>query len=113
MAIEQKTVFRTLDAVLESAVETRRALRQTEIVTRRLRRQIEQETSVTDAMIKLGTRDVRRELSDHLVALERARREAQRAIVALAISEGASQAQVARIWGVSRQPVARIAKGRE
>lgn len=110
MKVEEMVALEARDEVLKLGAETRLALRRTEVVTRRLRRQIERSTPVTESMLVLGIGDVRQDLSDHLDALVRARHEAQHAIVALAVSQGVSRGQLARVWGVSRQLVSRLAK---
>jgi len=110
MTVEDITALEALDAVLEAGREARQALRRTGTVTRRLQRQIEKGTPVTEAMSALGLGDVRRDLSDQIDALVRARHSAQHAIVALAVSEGVSRGELARVWGVSRQLVSRLAK---
>jgi len=108
--VEEIAALEALDAVLEAGRERRQALRRTETLTLRLRRQIEKGTRVTEAMTALGTGDVRRDLSDQIDALVRARHTAQHAIVGLAVSEGVSRGELARVWGVSRQLVSRLAK---
>jgi hypothetical protein len=111
MAMGQVATLKALDAVLESAAEARQSLRQVETTYRRFRSRIEKGKSVAEAFDGLGIPEGRQEIHDRLADLERTRHEARRAIIALGVSEGLSMGELARLWGVSRQLVSRIAKG--
>jgi hypothetical protein len=110
MAIRQNVTVKALEGVIEASISARQALRQSETVLRRLQRRIEKGLSVAEAFAGLGMADSRRATFDSINALEHARREARRALIALGMSEGLSLGQMARQWGVSRQLVTRMAK---
>lgn len=110
MSKERIAGLNAIDEVLDAAKEARQALGRSEVLTRRLRRKIADGTPVMEAMTLLGIGDIRRDLSSRLDALESARHRAQHVILDLAVSEGGSQGEVARLWGVSGQLVSRLAK---
>jgi hypothetical protein len=112
MAKTKTATLTALDAAIQTSISARMALRQSETVLRRLRRRIEKGSSIAEAFSGLNIPDERQLTFDRLKALERARREARRAIIALGASEGLSLGQMARQWGVSRQLLARVAKER-
>jgi hypothetical protein len=111
-ADEHLVTLTALDAVLESVKQARRALRQTETAYRQFRRRIEKRSSISQAFSGLGIPERRREINVGLDALEHSRHEARRAIIAQGLSEGLSLGQLARLWGVSRQLITRMAKER-
>jgi hypothetical protein len=111
MAQIPNATLKTTEEFITTSTQLRQALRQTEIVTRRFQRRIESGASVTDSFQVLGDRGTFHSLTDLLDELEHARHACRRAIAAQAISEGMSRGELARMWGVSRQLVARIAKG--
>jgi|ERR1022692_3191759 hypothetical protein len=111
MANEQIATMKVLEAVIEASREVRQVLRQGETVYLRFLRRIEKGATVDEAFAGLGVPEFRREITDHLKALEHARHETRRAIIAYGLSEGMSRGDLARYWGVSRQLVARTAKG--
>ncbi len=81
-----------------------------ETAYRRFLGRIESGSSVAEAFAALDIPGVRQELTDSLNALEHARHEARRAVIARGTSEGLSFGALARMWGVSRQLIARMAK---
>lgn len=110
MTDEQIVTLKALDAVLESPREAREALRQTETAYRRFRRRIEKGSSIAEAFAGLGVPERRREITDRLNALEQTRLQARQAIIVQGVAGGLSLGQLARLWDVSRQLVARMAK---
>ena len=110
MATKQDATLTALDAVIRASISARQALRQSETVLNRLRRRIEKGSSITEAMAGLGIAENRQSTFECLTALERARRDARRAMIDLGASQGLSLGHMARQWGVSRQLIARIAK---
>jgi ribosome-binding protein aMBF1 (putative translation factor) len=111
MAMNRNATLTTTDAFIEISIRVRQALRETETATRRFQRRVEAGSSVTDAFSVLGEPGRFTALTDLLSALEHARRDCRRAVAAQAKAEGMSQRELARMWGVSRQLVTRIAKG--
>jgi hypothetical protein len=110
MAMKRNATLTTTDAFIEVSVRVRQALRQTETATRRFQRRLESGAPVTQAFSALGESQQFNALTDLLSELEQARRECRRAVAAQAKSEGMTQGELARMWGVSRQLVTRIAK---
>jgi DNA-directed RNA polymerase subunit N (RpoN/RPB10) len=109
MATNRNATLTTTDNFIEISIRVRQALRRTETATRRFQRRIESGSTVTEAFSVLGESRQFKALTDLLSDLEHARRECRRAIAAHAKSEGVSQGELARMWGVSRQLVTRIA----
>jgi hypothetical protein len=110
MATTRNATLTALDGVIQASMAARQALRQSETFLRRLRRRLEKGSSLVEALAGLDIADERQSTFDRLTALEHARRDARRAIIALGLSEGLSLGQMARQWGVSRQLVTRLAK---
>jgi hypothetical protein len=110
MATTKNATLKAFDGVIQASIAAREALRQSETVLRRMRRRLEKGSSIAEAFAGLAISDHRQATFDRLTALEHARREARRAIIALGVSEGLSLGQMARQWGVSRQLVTRLAK---
>ena len=110
MATTKNATLTALDGVIQASIAARQALRQSETILRRLRRRLERGSSIAEGFAGLDISDHRQATFDGLTALEQARREARRAIIAVGLSEGLSLGQMARQWGVSRQLVTRLAK---
>ena len=72
---------------------------------------IERGTRALDVAQSIGVADRRATLNAAGVRLQKARHEFQLAMFLLAAEEGASFAEIARTWGVSRQLVSRIIRG--
>jgi DNA-directed RNA polymerase specialized sigma24 family protein len=109
METERMAAVERIEVVLEASKQARQAVRQAETAYLRFARRMEAGSSVHDAFTALRVGDLRKDLNDHLEALEHARHEARRAIIALGVSEGLSLGELARMWGVSRQLVTRLA----
>jgi ribosome-binding protein aMBF1 (putative translation factor) len=110
MVRKRNATLTSTDAFINLSIRVRQALRQTETATRRFQKRVEAGSSVTDAFSALGDSGRFITLTDLLSDLENARRDCRRAVAAQAKAEGMSQAELARLWGVSRQLVTRIAK---
>jgi hypothetical protein len=110
MAQISSATLEATEVFISTSSQVRQALRQTELATRRFQRRIESGASVSDSFRVLGDRGTFHALTDLLAELEHARQECRRAVAAQAISEGMTRGELARMWGVSRQLVARIAK---
>jgi hypothetical protein len=110
MATTKNATLTALDDVIQASMAARQVLRQSETMLRRLRRHLEKGSSLAEAFARIDISHERQATFDRLTALEHARREARRAIIALGVSEGLSLGQLARQWGVSRQLVTRLAK---
>ena len=65
----------------------------------------------TPALFDLGS--VRMTLTERLASLERTRYAARLALWRLQVAEGTSIAEIARMWGFSRQLVSRALAGRD
>lgn len=72
--------------------------------------QIEHGATALGVTQSMGLADSRETLNAAVTRLRRARHDLQRAMFLLAVTEGESRAEIARIWRVSRQLVSRMVK---
>jgi hypothetical protein len=79
-----------------------------EAVTRDALGQIESGARSLDMAQSMGLADRREILNAAGARMQKARHEFQRAMFLLALAEGASRAEIARVWRVSRQLVSRM-----
>ncbi|HXY45253.1 MAG TPA: hypothetical protein VEH29_13775 [Acidimicrobiales bacterium] len=110
MEPERTAVVERMEVVVKASKDARQALCEAETAIEQFARHLANGSSVRDAFTALRVGDLRKALQDHLEALERARLESRRAVIALGLSEGSSLGELARLWGLSRQLVTRIAK---
>jgi len=110
MEKERTVIVERIAVVIEASNKARRALREAETVYERFAHRIQNGSSVHDAFTTLRVGELRRDVHDNLEALEQARFETRQAIIALGVSEGLSPGELARMWGLSRQLINRIAK---
>jgi DNA-directed RNA polymerase specialized sigma24 family protein len=99
--------LRELDAAAE---ESGRLFDRLRSQTQYFREQIEREVNAFDLTFSLSISDHRGAVSGALTRLAKARHQFQRAMFLLAAAEGASLADIARSWGISRQLVSRMTK---
>jgi hypothetical protein len=102
---------RVLAALQESRAQTtslRHALRRYELVLGRVSRQVEQGALVHEMMRKIGVSELRADLVDRLTRFEEARHTMRVACFQLSHTEGLSIAEIARLWGISRQLASRL-----
>jgi hypothetical protein len=107
---ERVAVLESTTAAIQTATEARQAIWDAEMGYRRFHSLIEDEASLEEAFSSLNVPDRRRAYNDQLAALESARMSVRQAVIALGVSEGESLGKMARLWGVSRQLVTRMAK---
>jgi len=108
---ERIAVLESTEAMLETARAARQAISDAEDGYRRFQSLIERGVSLEEAFSLLEVSDHRRRFNDRLEALDRARMSVRQRVIALGVSEGESLGKMARMWGVSRQLVTRMAKG--
>jgi len=101
---------RTLTEMEEAIVRTRNQLRFMETLMRRVRRMLESGGSATEVARLASAAQARANMSEIIREVQGARHQAQRAQFRLAVAEGATLAEIARTWGVSRQLVSRMVK---
>jgi FixJ family two-component response regulator len=77
-------------------------------VTREVVEQIESGASALQLAESMGLADRREALNTAAERMRRSRHELQRSMFLLALAEGASRAEIARVWRVSRQLVSRM-----
>jgi Homeodomain-like domain len=101
--------IRELDAATEEAshllVQSRRRMR-------RVNQQIERGMSALDVTYSTGMSDQRATLNAAMTRIEKARHEFHRAMFLLAEADGHTKTDIARAWGVSRQWVSHVVRGR-
>jgi hypothetical protein len=77
-------------------------------VTREVVEQIESGASALQLAESMGLADRREALNTAADRMRRSRHDLQRSMFLLALAEGASRAEIARVWRVSRQLVSRM-----
>jgi hypothetical protein len=82
----------------------------TDVVRRRVIRQIEGGGCALEVAGSMGLADYREALNEATARLEKARHKLHRAMFRLAAVEGKSSAEIGRVWRVSRQLVSRMIK---
>ena len=107
---ERTRAIRALVQLEEAAVNLRQVLRGKDQDIRRIRRQLERGTPISDALVSGNVAQLRREIDQALKRFEQARRGFRVASLALGLSEGKTASDLARLWGVSRQRAAQLAK---
>ena len=103
----RRQVLDDLDALIEVAVEARQGLRSYQSALEKNRRRLAGGGRGSDmpSMFDVGT--VRSTITDRLARLERARNTSRISLWRLQVSEGTPIAEIARVWGLSRQLVSR------
>jgi len=107
---ERSVVIERTGAMLQTVKDVRQAIEDAEASCLQFQRLIEQGASLEEAFSSLEVCDQRRTLNGRLEALERARLSVRRSVIAMGVSEGVSLGKMARMWGVSRQLVTRMAR---
>ena len=77
--------------------------------TAAVREHLEHEGLASDLGTLIGPRELRAEFSDAFNSFERIRHKTQNRLYHLLLAEGLSYTDIARMWGISRQLVTRIA----
>ena len=81
-------------------------------VTREVVEQIESGASALQLAESMGLADRREALNTAAERMRRSRHELQRSMFLLALAEGASRAEIARVWRVYRQLVSRMVENK-
>jgi hypothetical protein len=102
-----------VDTLIEDVIATRSDLGAYQAVLEKNRKHLAQGARVneTPALFDLGS--VRMTLTERLTSLERTRYAARFALWRLQVAEGTSIAEIARMWGFSRQLVSRALASRD
>jgi DNA-directed RNA polymerase specialized sigma24 family protein len=103
-------VLSALDELDVATEESGRLFDRLRTQARHLRPQIERGAKASDLTHSLRISDCRAAVSQALTRIEKARHQFQRAMFLLAAAEGASLADIARAWGISRQLVSRMTR---
>ena len=96
-----------IDALIDDVAATRADLRSYQSVLEQNRRHLERGGRVDETPVLFNIRSERTALTERLGSLERTRTAARLALWRLQVAEGATIAEVARLWGFSRQLVSR------
>ena len=96
-----------LDRLLHVATDTHEDLQRFSEAVARYRKHLAADGTAADFAVMINLASTRGSLSDRMAELERARNSARVALWKLHVAEGASIAEVAREWGLSRQLVSR------
>ncbi|MGH7750242.1 MAG: hypothetical protein ACREQ5_36555 [Candidatus Dormibacteria bacterium] len=102
--------MRALSDFEAACVDYRGAIRQTEVALRKSRRQLDQGKSVTEVLGQSGIAEYRSDLADKAKCAEDLRHRLRLALIEAARQEGTSLGELARLWGLSRQLISRLAK---
>jgi hypothetical protein len=103
-------VVRSLSELEEAIVLTRTQLKVMETLMRRARKMMETGRGANDVARVAHAAQARANTSKIIRDVQAARHRAQQAQFKMAAAEGATMAQIARNWGVSRQLVSRMVK---
>jgi hypothetical protein len=79
-----------------------------DVVTREAVEKVEYGSSALELAESMGLADRRENLNAAADRMRKSRHEFQRAMFLLALAEGSSRAEIARVWRVSRQLVSRM-----
>jgi len=109
-SVLRRDVLSALDELDVATEESGRLFDRLRTQARHLRPQIERGAKASDLTHSLRISDCRAAVSQALTRIEKARHQFQRAMFLLAAAEGASLADIARAWGISRQLVSRMTR---
>jgi DNA-directed RNA polymerase specialized sigma24 family protein len=109
-SVLRRDVLAALDELDVATEESGRLFDRLRTQARHLRPQIERGAKASDLTHSLRISDCRAAVSQALTRIEKARHQFQRAMFLLAAAEGASLADIARAWGISRQLVSRMTR---
>jgi AraC-like DNA-binding protein len=102
-----------IDALIEDVTATHNDLRAYQAVLEKNRKHLARGGRVTETPALFDIRSVRTTLTERLNALERSRGAARLALWRLQLAEATTIAEIARVWGFSRQLVSRALAGRD
>jgi len=102
--------IRSIGEMEEAILATRNQLRVMEAVMRRGRKMLESGRGASEVASVNHAAEARAATSEIIRRVQGARHRAQQAQFKLAAAEGATMAEIARGWGVSRQLVSRMVK---
>jgi DNA-binding phage protein len=103
----QRHALDDLDALVEAVAEARKDLRSYQAVIEKNRRHLAQGGRASDMAVRFNVQGVRASLTDRLEGVERRRNASRISLWRLQVSEGRTIAEIARIWGLSRQLISR------
>jgi hypothetical protein len=96
-----------LDELIDAVADARKDLRSYQSVLEKNRRHLAGGGRASDMAVRFDVRAVRTSLTDRLNRVERARNASRRSLWRLQAAEGRTIAEIARIWGLSRQLISR------
>jgi AraC-like DNA-binding protein len=102
--------IRSMREMEEAIIRTRAQLKTMETTIRRARRLIETGRPAREVALTVNAAQARLATSAIIREVQGARHRAQQAQFKLSAAEGATMAEIARRWGVSRQLVSRMVK---
>jgi hypothetical protein len=108
VAALRERYLRSLDPLDAAADRVHQVLWEAKAGMRVLRRHLEAGNSTNDFRGLVDPAKLRASLSEATMRLERARHVSQRAMFKLLVAEGVSMANIARVYGISRQLVSRV-----
>jgi len=110
MQILRDEAIRSIGEMEEAILATRNQLKVMETVMRRGRKMLESGRGASEVATVNHAAEARAATSEIIRRVQGARHRAQQAQFKLAAAEGATMAEIARGWGVSRQLVSRMVK---
>ncbi len=110
MQILRDEAIRSIGEMEEAILATRNQLKVMETVMRRGRKMLESGRGASEVASVNHAAEARAATSEIIRRVQGARHRAQQAQFKLAAAEGATMAEIARGWGVSRQLVSRMVK---
>jgi hypothetical protein len=107
---ERRTTLAALHEFEAACATARRELRHHETMMQRVRRQLERDEPLTAVIARNCVASSRVNLTNTITELERARAHMRMACFRLGHEEGATIAELGRLWGFSRQLASRISR---
>jgi hypothetical protein len=105
----RKDVVIALREASAASEDLKRMFDDLDVITREAVQKVEYGSTALELAESMGLADRRENLNAAADRMRKSRHDFQRAMFLLALAEGSSRAEIARVWRVSRQLVSRMA----
>ncbi len=100
----KRDAIKSVECLANSLADARQALRAAEVSLRRALRQVDKkDVDLATAIIAANPSQARQSINDALATLEKRRHDTRATCFELALDQGMSIGEIARLWGISRQ----------
>ncbi len=107
---DQQALIDSYDELIQSTEILIQTLRATKASNRKTRSRLENGSSIRDVFSAIPAGDLRQSLAEALADLESVRHKVRQFTFSRGLAEGMTIAELARMWGISRQLAARYIK---